>query len=142
MLADLFTLSLTHLCSCVPSDSCSCGLLLYFLTNSSTLFLRVSINSLASFSLIYSFPWLGFRCISLLALSLSIPGFSLLIFSLSLSLPGFGLLNGSPLSKLLIPICFLKLLIHHSYPLLATNLISSKVIYVVDHSWQLVGLLG
>ena len=53
----------------------------------STLFLRACINSSSSFSMINSFPWLGFMCISLL--------------SLSLSLPRFAFLNDSAFSKLL-----------------------------------------
>ena len=87
-MADLSTLSLTHFCCGLPFGSCGCGLLLHLLTNLSTLFLRVCINSSSSFSMINSFSWLGLTCISLL--------------SLSLSLPGFAFHNGSPMSKLLI----------------------------------------
>ena len=93
-MADLSTLSLTHFCSCLPSGSCGCGLLLHLMTNLSTLFLCVCINS--SFSVLIhllhsqwknSSPWQGLMYISLLYLSLNLPGFTFL--------------NGSPLLKLL-----------------------------------------
>ena len=95
----------------------------------STLFLRACINSSSSFSMINSFPWLGFMCISLLSLS-------------SLSLPRFAFLNDSAFSKLLMGLTAFLLkawLIHHPCPLLPSNLISSKVVFVADHSSQLVG---
>ena len=38
--------------------------------------------------------------------------------------------------------CLMTWLIHHPYPLLPTNLVSFKVVYVVDHSSQLVRLFG
>ena len=72
------------------------------------LFFCVCINSSFSFSLINSFPWLGFMCISLL--------------SLSLSLLGSAFLNCTPLSKLLMdvtvflfPGLFILLIIHLSW---------------------------
>ena len=70
--------------------TCGCDLLLHLLTNSSTLFLHVCINSSSSASMISSFSWLGFMCIRLLPLPFS--------------LPGFVILNGSLLSEFLMGI--------------------------------------
>ena len=65
--------------------------------------------------------------------------------SLSLSLPAFAFLNGSSLLKLLmnvIAFLFDDIADTASLPSTVNQFDSSKVVYVVDHLSQLVGLFG